>query len=192
MANAPPPALAARPAAAAARAADPRWAQPHYVVKEKKFTLGHQYRVLDGQGQLVAYCKQKMFRLREDIRFYTDETQAVELFRLATQKIIDFNANFAVVDSATNQLIGSLRRKGWKSILKDEWLVFDAQGMQLGNLHEDSGFKAVLRRLGEVFGLIGAIISWLNPYRYHLMLGPEGAQREAATITERLQLYGDT
>lgn len=154
----------------------------HYVVKERKFTLGRQYRVFDNSGRLVAYCKQKMFRLREDIRFYADETQQVELFRLQAQKIIDFNASLAVIDSPTGQPIGFLRRRGWKSLLKDEWRVFDAHGNQVGNLHEDSGLMAFLRRF----------VLRIIPHEYDLLVGPEGAQRKAGEIKERFQLFGDT
>lgn len=193
------PEAAARPATtpsfghvAAARAADPRWLQTHYVVQERRFTFGRQYRVLDDRGQLVAYCKQKVFRLREDIRFYTGEDQKVELFRLATAKIIDWNANFSVTDSATGQVLGHLRRKGWKSVLKDEWVVFDGQGQHLGNLHEEGGWKAAARRAGYVFGALGEVFGMFFPYKYHLMIGPEGTQREAGTIQERRQFFGDT
>lgn len=172
--------------------ADLRWTYGHYVVKERRLTFGRQYRVLDAQGNLVAYCKQKVFKLREDIRFYADEAQTRELFRLATQKIIDFNANFAVIDSATGACLGYLRRRGWKSIVKDEWLLFDAQGRQAGNLHEDSSAKAALRRFLLLFGALGALVAVVFPMGYRLLLGPEQAQREGATIKERLELYGDT
>jgi uncharacterized protein YxjI len=171
---------------------DPRWRLSQYVVKERNFSFGRQYRILDTQDRLVAYCKQKVFKLREDIRFYADEEQTVELFRLATEKIIDFNASFAVVDSATGARLGHLRRKGWKSLLKDEWLVYSPQGHQVGNLHEDSTGKAVFRRVLLFFGAIGGLIAWVFPMGYKLLLGPEGSQREGATIKERFQMYGDT
>jgi len=168
--------------AAGGPAPDGRWLLSHYVVKERKFTLGRQYRVFDNAGRLVAYCKQKMFRLREDIRFYADETQQVELFRMQAQKIIDFNASIAVTDSRTGQAIGFLRRRGWKSLFKDEWLVFDHNGNPVGNLHEDSGLMAFLRRF----------VLRIIPHEYDLLVGPPGAQRKAGEIKERFQVIGDT
>lgn len=170
------------PPAAGWNAPDPRWGLAHYVVKEKRFTLGRQYRVFDDQGRLVAFCRQKMFRLREDIRFYADESESVELFRLAAQKVIDFNANFAVIDSTTGVTIAFLRRKGWKSILKDEWLVLDARGMQVGSVQEDSGGMAFLRR----------VVTNLIPYNYRVMAAHGGAEHQMGEIQERFQVFGDT
>jgi len=163
-------------------AADPRWHQPHYVVKERRFTLGRQYRVLDATGQLVAFCKQKMFRLREDVRFYADESQHHELFRLQTQKIIDFNANFVVTESGSERPLGILRRKGWKSLLRDEWHVLDALERPVAVLKEDSGFLALVRRF---------LISWI-PYRYDLHRDGAQSGPRLGTIKERFQLFGDT
>lgn len=161
---------------------DPRWMQDRYVVKERRLTLGRQYRVFDAQGQLVAYCKQKMFRLREDIRFYADQSQQHELFRLQATKIIDFSGNFVVIDSATGYRLGFLRRKGWKSLLRDEWHVFDPWERPMGRLQEDSGLLAFVRRF---------LISFL-PYTYYLRMGPPGQEATAAQIKERWQLFGDT
>src|SRR5687768_6453519 len=78
------------------------WSGAHFVVPETRLTFGRQYRIGDGQGRLLAFCKQKMFRLREDIRFYTDESLTVELFSMRTAKILDFNMNFQIRDSLSS------------------------------------------------------------------------------------------
>lgn len=164
---------------------DARWGLAHYVVKERRGTFGNQYRILDPQGNVVAYAKQKMFRLREDIRFYADESKQVELFRLATQQIFDWGANFAIIDSATSQPIAFARRKGLKSLWKDEWRVAAPDGRHLGTMHELGGIRALLRRCGEV-------IATFIPARYSLLWGAEGQEVEVAQIRERFQFWGDT
>jgi hypothetical protein len=51
-----------------------------------------------------------------------------------------------VVDVATDEKIGALKRKGWKSMLKDEWIVMDAADREIGHIKEDSALMAFLRR----------------------------------------------
>lgn len=154
------------------------WEHDHYIVKEKILTLGRKFRVFDPQGHLVAFCKQKAFRLREDIRFYSDEEMRQELFRMRTKKILDFNANLEVVD-AQGQVLGSLRRKGWSSILQDLWHIHDPAGQIIARVEEDSLGMALVRRF----------ILDLVPYNYHVR-GMDS--RDLATIKERFQILGDT
>ncbi|MCE9608892.1 MAG: hypothetical protein K8R23_01560 [Chthoniobacter sp.] len=42
--------------------------------------------------------------------------------------------------------IGALKRKGLKSILKDEWVFMDAADREIGLIKEDSLFLALVRR----------------------------------------------
>lgn len=165
---------------------DPRWSNLNYVVKERRLTFGRQYRIFGDGNVLVAYCKQKMFRLREDIRFFADESQAVELFRLRATKIIDFSGNFEVVESASGRVLGYLRRRGWKSLVRDEWLLFDAEQRPMGRLIEASGALAIVRRLLELLSIN------LLPYTYDLRLGSEGQERTVGTVHERFQFFADT
>ena len=73
-----------------------------------------------------------------------------------------FSAAYDVVDTELNQKVGVLRRKGLRSILRDEWEVLDADDRVIGQLFEDSVGMALLRRL-----LLG---SWL-PQNYDLTVG---------------------
>jgi uncharacterized protein YxjI len=162
-----------------ASVADGRWDLDLITVKERRLTLGRQYRIFSPDGRLLAYCKQKMFKLREDIRFFADESQQHELFRLSTRKILDFNANLEVVESATGRVLGSIRRKGWRSLLRDKWEVYDPNGNLLGLLEEDSWLLASIRRF-----LLGFL-----PMGYTLSR-PDGPA--VATVHERFQMFGDT
>lgn len=158
--------------------ADPRFQHDHYTVKEKILAIGRKYRVFDPQGQLVAFCKQKAFKLREDIRFYADESMQEELFGMRTQKILDFNANFEVVDAA-GTVLGSLRRKGWSSLLQDQWTIHAPDGSQVATVMEDSMGMALVRRF----------ILDIIPYHYKITAA-DG--RALGTIDERFQIFGDT
>lgn len=126
-----------------------------FTIRRKVFKLfGAGFHIYDAQNQVVGYCKQKAFKLREDIRIFTDDSCSRELFRISTQQIIDFGATYTVTSSQDNQVLGVLRRKGLKSMIRDEWIVMSPAGAEIGMIQEDSGFLAILRRLHELFAML--------------------------------------
>jgi uncharacterized protein YxjI len=135
---------------------------PSYVLKRQAIALAGKFRFYDPAGGLVMFSEQKMFKLREDIRVYDDENKTQEVLSIKARQIMDFSAAYDVVDTAMNQKVGALRRKGWSSLLRDEWEVLDANDNVIGKLFEDSIGLAMLRRF-----LLG---SWL-PQNYDLTLG---------------------
>jgi len=110
----------------------------------------------------VLFSEQKMFRLREDIRVYSDESKMQEVLTTKARQIIDFSAAYDVMDSLTGEKVGVLRRKGWRSMLRDEWEVLDANDQVRGMLFEDSVGLAMLRRF-----LLGSLL----PQNYDITLG---------------------
>ncbi len=108
--------------------------------------FGNVFRIYDAGGRLVIYSKQKAFKLKEDIRLYTDETMGREILTITARQIIDFSAAYDVVDPVEQVKVGALRRKGLKSILKDEWIILDAQDREIGLIAEDHWALALVRR----------------------------------------------
>jgi hypothetical protein len=118
-----------------------------FELKRQFFKLvGSNFRVFDAAGRLVLFSHQKGFKIREDIRIYADEAKSREVLAIAARQIFDFAAAYDVVDSTTGQKVGALKRKGWKSILRDEWIVMDPQDVEIGKVIEDSPLMAFLRR----------------------------------------------
>jgi uncharacterized protein YxjI len=103
--------------------------------------------VYDGFGNLLFYSKQKAFRLKEDFRIYSDERQLEELLTIKTPQILDIGATYHVQDATAGEPVGAVRRKGIKSILKDEWIFLDNEGREVGKLTESSVGRAILSRL---------------------------------------------
>src|SRR3972149_5620459 len=82
-----------------------------YLLKRQVFALAGKFRFYAPNGQLVLFSEQKMFKLREDIRVYADESKAQEVLMIKARQIIDFSAALDVVDSATGQKVGALRQR---------------------------------------------------------------------------------
>jgi hypothetical protein len=149
---------------------------PSYLLKRQVFALTGKFRFYAPGENLVMFSEQKMFKLREDIRVYSDETKSQEVLSIKARQIIDFSAAYDVVDTAYNQKVGTLRRKGWSSMLRDEWQVLDADENQIGVLFEDSMGMALLRRF-----LLG---SWL-PQNYDITLG----ETRVADLKQNFNLF---
>lgn len=119
-----------------------------YVIRRKVLKLfGGEFRVLDEAGNLLLFSKQKSFKLKEDIRVYADETMTHELLQIRARQALDFYATYDVIDPASGVKVGALRRKGLKSIVKDEWLFLDGYDREVGFVKEDNAALAVLRRV---------------------------------------------
>ncbi len=122
--------------------------QSSYMIRRKVWTFfGAAFHVHDALGNVVGYSKQKAFKLKEDIRLYQDETCGTEQLVILARQVVDFSASYDVVDPQAGEGVGTLRRRGFKSIIRDEWLLFDGAGNEVGNVKEDSGVMALLRRL---------------------------------------------
>ncbi len=134
-----------------------------YLLKRQVFALAGKFRFYEPGGKLVLFSEQKMFKLREDIRVFSDESKSQEVLMIKARQFIDFSAAYDVVDSATGQKIGALRRKGLASMLRDEWEILDVSDNVIGKLFEDSMGLALIRRF----------LSNLVPQNYDITMGTD-------------------
>lgn len=126
---------------------DTRFSYSNYMIRRKvlKF-FGGAFHIYNPANELAFFCEMKAFKLKEDIRLYTGEDKQTEVLRISARQIIDIAATYDIYDSTDAQKIGALRRKGLKSIIKDEWIIMDSQDREIGLIAEDSMAMALLRR----------------------------------------------
>lgn len=135
----------------------------NYYAKQKfwKF-LGAEVRIYDEtKTNLLFFVKQKAFKLKEDITIFSDESQTKELLKIQAKKVIDFSAAYNVTNTETGEKLGALRRKGFKSMLRDSWEVLDKDDNVIGKIDEDSMGMALLRRF----------LSNLIPQKFQIKIG---------------------
>jgi len=132
-----------------------------YLLKRQVLALTGKFRLYDPNDNLVLFCQQKMFKLKEDIRIYSDENKTQELLYIKARQILDFSAAYDVVDSQSDTKVGVLRRRGFRSMIRDEWQILDAYDQPMGILLEDNMSRALLRRF---------ILGKLLPQSYDLLI----------------------
>jgi uncharacterized protein YxjI len=133
-----------------------------YLLKRQFFALTGKLRLFSPRGDLVLYVEQKMLSLKEDIRVYGDEAKTREVLLIKARTIIDFSAAYDVIEPADGTTVGTLRRRGLKSVVRDEWEVLDQHDRPIGRLFEDSIGRALLRRM-----IFGALL----PQDYDMTIG---------------------
>lgn len=145
-----------------ARAENPVFLHDRYLLKRQLMKLiGASFNLYDPSGVQVLQANKKGFKLKEDIRILGGPGLQQELIGIFAKQVIDFSAGYDVVDLTTQTKIGSLRRKGLQSMLRDEWVVFDPWDREIGKVIEDSLALAIVRRL----------LTNLVPQNYDLLLG---------------------
>jgi len=116
------------------------------IAKRDVFAIGGAFRIMDTTENLLLYSRQKLFKLKEDIRVFDSKEMTNEVLSIKARQIIDFSAAYDVVDSATGEKVGALRRKGWTSLARDKWEVMDSSDNVIAIIEEDSMALALIRR----------------------------------------------
>jgi hypothetical protein len=169
-----------------------------YVLKRQILALTGKVRLYGPGDMLLLYAEQKMLKLKEDIRLYASDDKLHAIMHIQARSIIDFSAAYDVFDSDTGMPVGTLRRKGWRSVLRDEWEILGSNGELIALIREDSQGRALARRflLGSLLPqsydllspqnqVLGAYHQRLNLFRYVMDI-----ELPTARIDQRLALAG--
>ena len=130
------------------------WYQNFYRIRKKVVTVGNKYWIEDLNGNLLGFCKQKLFKLKEDIRIFTDENQNQELFCIKQDQIMDVWGTFSVYDSFTGTKLGFIKRDFMSELGRDSWEIFNANNQLIGGIYEKSLGRALARKYMPGGGLV--------------------------------------
>src|SRR5215204_4876922 len=86
----------------------------------KFFALAPQFAVTDGNGRVLAWAAQKLFRLKEAVNVFSDSSRKEVLFTINADRILDIGARYHFTDGQGNPL-GSLQRQGMRSIWRAQY-----------------------------------------------------------------------
>ena len=129
----------------------------------KLIAQASQIYIRDANGQLLGYVKQKLLKLKEDINVFADEGQTQLLFNIKADRILDFSANYRFT-AASGQPIGSIRRRGMRSIFRANYEIYDASGNQVMTINEENGWIKVGNALVGEIPIVGLFTGYFfNP-----------------------------
>jgi uncharacterized protein YxjI len=131
-------------------------------------------------GGPVAFVRQKKLAIKEDIRFFADESESQELFRLKARSVFDTGGSRYDVADSSGEAIGVLHHVLRKSLFRSTWEVNGANGTTV-IAHERSLPLAIARRLID-FVPYG---EWIPiPYNFDVLLD----DRVIGSLNRKFQL----
>lgn len=132
----------------------------------KILALASQATVTDASGRTVLYTKQKLFKFREHVEIFTDKTRSTLLAEIKANKVIDWSARYFSTD-ANGAEIGSVGRRGWRSIWKAHYEAFNpGDSTPDFSIHEENAWAKVADSfLGEI-PIVGLLTGFFFHPRY--------------------------
>jgi hypothetical protein len=90
----------------------------------KVVAIAPQIFVTDAQGGSICYVKQKLFKFKEDIQVFSDESKSRQIASIKANKVLDWSARYFFTDNEGND-VGSVGRQGMRSIWRARYDVFN-------------------------------------------------------------------
>jgi uncharacterized protein YxjI len=119
-------------------------------------------------GPPIAFVRQRTLAIKEDVRFYADEGETRELFRIAARSMLDIGGSRYDVVAPRGDRIGFLWHKFRESLLRTTWHIGGPNEEELALARERSFVGAVLRRGIDFVPDIGG---WIPiPYNFEFLI----------------------
>ena len=123
-------------------------AEDRFVIDQLIKPMVNLYRISAGPTP-IAFVRQKRMAIKEDIRFYADESETRELWRIKARSMMEFSGRYDVT-TPEGETIGVLGKVFGKSLLRSTWQILDVAGQELAIAQERSPMVAILRRVIDV------------------------------------------
>jgi hypothetical protein len=118
-------------------------------------------------GSPVAYVRQKKLAIKEDIRFYADENETQELFRLKARSMLDIGgARYDVLEG--DQRLGVLHHKFRESLFRSTWHIGGPDEAEVALARERSTAGAITRRVVDFVPYVGEFVP--IPYNFEILV----------------------
>lgn len=156
------------------------------VLNFKVFSLARQASLVDNDGNSIAFARQKLLKLKEQLEVFRDKTQSKRVCNIKADRVIDFRAIYTFF-TEDNETIGSIKREGMRSFWKATYQLKDGIGAQLATIHEENPFAKVLDSfLGDI-PVLGLFCNYLFNPSY---LVTNAAGQDVFRITKSPSLWG--
>ena len=130
----------------------------------KLMALAPRIIITDASGIEQFFVSQRIFKLKEDVRVYNNSNKEQELYRIRADRIIDFSANYHFFRSDNELPLGSVKRKGMRSLWRATYFSDDANGTTSHYVKEDNPWVKIWDGLVGEIPLVGFAAGYVfNP-----------------------------
>jgi len=126
-------------------------------------TLSNDFTARDADGLIIAYVRQKLFKLKDTINVFESESKKHLRYTIQADRWIDFSAAYAFKDEHGKEF-GKIARKGWRSIWKSHYELIDQHQKLQFHVREESAWVKVADSLFGQIPVVGIFTGYLfNP-----------------------------
>lgn len=149
-------------------------------------TIHNDFIAKDATGNTKAFVKQKLFKLKEHVEVFSDESRSEILYNIRADKWLDFNTTYTMTGIGDKH-IGRLARKGWRSLWKAAYELYDEQDQQDLIIEEKNAWVKVADGALSQIPLLGIVSGYFfNPS--YTVKRPDGTL--VATFTKQASFFG--
>ena len=136
-------------------------------------TLSNDFVAQDANGNTVAYVRQKMLKLLEEVQVFNNESRSEVNYIIRANRWLDFTATYTFT-SRMGYEIGRIDRKGWASLWKAHYEILDDKQQSDFVIREENPCAKIFDSvLGEV-----PFLGLLSGYLFHpayIVMRPNGS-----------------
>jgi len=126
-------------------------------------TLSNDFEAKDAQGHTLFYAREKIMTWRDVIKVYSDSSKREQLYTLRSNKLIDFQQTFSIINIAGEEL-GKIRRKSIKSLWRSTFELRNPAGDLDYSIEERSVWTKFWDSIFGEIPIIGALSGYVfNP-----------------------------
>jgi hypothetical protein len=155
-------------------------------------TIHNDFRAVDASGVTKAFVKQKLFKFKEHVQVFADENQAELLYNIRANKWLDFNTTYSF-EKPDGTSIGRVARKGWRSLWKAQYELYDERDVQDLIIQEKNAWTKVGDAVLSEIPILGIFTGYFfNPS--YTVKRPDGTlvatfKKEASFFGRKFNLY---
>lgn len=155
-------------------------------LKFKITALANDFTVKDNSGKTIFYVREKLLKIRDHVKVYSNTSKEVQLYDLVSNKLIDFQQTFTITNSK-QQVIGKVRKKTFQSFVKVTYNIQNPNGELEYTIREKS---ALVRFFDSIFGEL-PIIGFFSGYVFHPQYFVKDAnQRTVMKLEKKPSFWG--
>lgn len=125
-------------------------------------TFSNDFVATDANNQTVAYVRQKMLKLIEEVQVFSNESRSELTYTIRANTWLDFSASYKFTNR-NGYDIGRIVRKGWASIWKAHYEIYDEKQQPDLVVREENPWTKVFDSiLGDI-----PVLGMLTGYFFH-------------------------
>lgn len=150
-------------------------------------TFTPQFTVKDAAGADVAFIKQKLFKMKEDVSVFLNSSESTLLYKINADRWLDWSAAYAFTEMSSQQKVGKVARQGMASLFSARYELFDENGQQDLIITEENPWVKVADALLSEIPILGIFCGYFFNPKYKIVR-PDGSR--VALFSKNASFFG--